>query len=367
MGRNAALARRLVLLAPLAGALAAAWAVQTLLALGLLGPSSVFVAGTSVEIPVGALLRSGIGMVLLLLNGVGAALLLRSMKRASRSRTTGGPRRRRPGLRVVVVVACIGAWAAGAVAMVAISVQELIPPLSWLLVTLPGWTRSTIVIGAQFSIFPWAIALASLPERAVRGIPGRRAPMTMLRLAAVSTLLACGGLFLWDAIDLAETFASEPTWARRFMGERLISMLWPVAGAVWNYGIPLLLCVLAAVSLTTLRHLVQLVAPLSRDRHLHRRLFLVRAPLMMLSLLAAQAVGVLGAAASLRPFLNGGNGVDDGVMAIVAGAALRGPVSTAQAVVLPLIVPIAWIVISWIAERMAYAPMSSAQRSGFSR
>ena len=46
---------------------------------------------------------------------------------------------------------------------------------------------------------------------------------------------------------------------------------------------------------------------------------------------------------------------------------LSDPPSLAQLVLLPLVIPAAWIACSWWARRLAYSPMSSAQRSGFSR
>ncbi|MBX3355670.1 MAG: hypothetical protein KF724_08230 [Phycisphaeraceae bacterium] len=353
-GRRERLARSLVLIATCSGALAASWSLQTLLRLEVLGPSSVTPGPFGLIAPVGAVLRTGLVITLIPLNIVAACIWWRIGSRP--------PLRRRAAKGSLLIVAML-VWGFCTLLLITLLVGGTVESLDRQMQTIPESLVLAATLAAQFAIYPWPMALAARGLRADRDIPFWRRVTAPCGVAGHALLIICAWCFVSDAILL---FEMERVFGAILIPPWLHWLILKTSTLLWNGGVPLALAFVAGASLVSLAQSAQAFGIMPLLRRTSRTRTIVAAMLVTISLLSIVWFGCLVTCIRFAGFTATGEPQADRARAFIESL-LADPFSLAQLVLLPLVIPAAWIACSWWARRLAYSPMSSAQRSGFSR
>lgn len=345
----ARLAGHLVLAAPIAGTLAVAWAVQSLLVHDLLGTSTLLLApdGTWTA-PIGASIRSGVFALLLLLNLITVVLW--------RSVVCRPPMPKLPLSRARLRWHAVGwvLWSATALFACAALMGSLLPAFpssNWWLTAWPF---------TAFAFLPFPTAIAVLCLRAPRSLPAmRRATFASTALAA---LLLAGITLLVGLLISSSAHAAVLSLLPAEAQEMVHAIVSFVTNALWVYGVAVMLALVSLACFRLLRRSVQEAGLRPLPAGFKRRTWLLASVIIVV-----HWFGTLAAHAGVQNAFGRPRSLDLSLIGSLLTGVTKDGGSVLQSIGIPLIVPLAWIFLRRLAARIAYSPMSSAQRSGFSR
>jgi len=135
-----------------------------------------------------------------------------------------------------------------------------------------------------------------------------------------------------------------------------------VTNALWVYGVAVMLALVSLACFRLLRRSVQEAGLRPLPAGFKRRTWLLASVIIVV-----HWFGTLAAHAGVQNAFGRPRSLDLSLIGSLLTGVTKDGGSVLQSIGIPLIVPLAWIFLRRLAARIAYSPMSSAQRSGFSR